>query len=60
MLKYFDGGVDYRNNLESVKCVYICMFKELNFDMLIFCRCVFGYSWWNFVERVMFIFNFGL
>lgn len=34
LLKYSDGGVDHRNNLKSVKCAYICMFKEFNLDML--------------------------
>lgn len=60
MLKYSDGVVDHRNNLESVKCAYICMFKELNLDMIILCRCAPGHSWRNPVERVMSILNLGL
>lgn len=60
LLKYSDGGVDHRNNLESVKCAYICMFKELNLDMLILCRCAPGHSWRNPAERVMSILNLGL
>lgn len=60
LLKYSDGGVDHRNNLESVKCAYICMFNELNLDMLILCICAPGHSWRNPAERVMFILNLGL
>lgn len=26
LLKYIDGGIDQRNNLESVCCVNICLF----------------------------------
>lgn len=60
LLKYSDGGVDHRNNLESVKCAYICMFNELNLDMLILCICAPGHSWRNPAERVMSILNLGL
>lgn len=60
LLKYSDGGVDDRNNLESVKCAYICMFNELNLDMVILCICAPGHSWQNPAERVMSILNLGL
>lgn len=60
LLKYSDGGVDHRNNLESVKCAYICMFNEVNLDMLILCICAPGHSWRNPAERVMSILNLGL
>ncbi|VDH89562.1 Hypothetical predicted protein [Mytilus galloprovincialis] len=35
LLKFTDGGTDQRNTLESVKCASICVFKEMNLDMMI-------------------------
>ena len=60
LMKYTDGGTDQRNTLESVKCASICLFLELNLDMLILCRCAPGQSWLNPAERVMSILNLGL
>ncbi|CAC5407819.1 unnamed protein product [Mytilus coruscus] len=60
LLKFTDGGTDQRNTLEAVKCANICLFKELNLDMLIHGRCAPGQSWTNPAERVMSILNLGL
>jgi len=60
LLKFSDGGTDQRNTLESVKCSLICVFKELNLDMLIAARCAPGHSWTNPAERVMSLLNIGL
>lgn len=30
LLKYTDGGTNQRNNLESVRCANICLFREMN------------------------------
>lgn len=60
MMKFTDGGTDQRNTLESVKCAAICLFKELNLDMLILARCAPGQSWINPAERIMSILNVGL
>lgn len=60
VMKYTDGGTDQRNNLESVKCANICVFKELNLDMLVHARCAPGHSWTNPAERVMSILNLAL
>lgn len=60
LLKYTDGGTDQRNNLESVRCANICLFREMNLDMLIHVRCAPGHSWTNPAERIMSILNIGL
>ena len=60
LMKFSDGGTDQRNTLEAVKCASICLFKELNLDMLILARCAPGHSWVNPAERVMSILNLGL
>ena len=60
MMKFTDGGTDQRNNLESVKCANICIFKELNLDMLVHARCAPGHSYTNPAERVMSVLNLGL
>ena len=60
LIKFTDGGTDQRNNLESVKCATICLFKVLNLDMVILCRCAPGHSYVNPAERVMSILNLGL
>ena len=60
LLKFTDGGVDQRNNLESVKCATICLFKELNFDMIVLARCSPGNSWINPAERIMNLLNVSL
>jgi hypothetical protein len=60
LLKFSDGGTDHRNTFESVKCALICVFKELELNMLIAARCAPGQSWSNPAERVMSILNIGL
>lgn len=60
LLKFSDGGTDQRNTLESVKCATICVFRELNLDMMILGRCAPGNSWVNPAERIMSILNLGL
>ena len=60
LLKFSDGGTDQRNTLESVKCSSICIFKELNLDLLVAARCAPGQRWTNPAERVMSILNIGL
>ncbi|WAR05994.1 LOW QUALITY PROTEIN: hypothetical protein MAR_021363 [Mya arenaria] len=60
LLKYTDGGTDQRNTLEQVKCANICLFQELNLDMLITVRCAPGQSYVNPAERIMSILNYGL
>lgn len=60
LLKYTDGGTDQRNNLESVRCANIRLFREMNLDMLIHVRCAPGHSWTNPAERIMSILNIGL
>ena len=59
-MKFTDNGTDQRNNLEIVKCETICLFKELDFDMVILARCAPGQSYTNPCERVMSILNLGL
>ena len=60
LLKYTDGGTDQRNTLQHVKCANICLFKQLDLDMLIAVRCAPGHSYVNPEERVMSILNYGL
>jgi len=60
LMKFSDGGTDQRNTLESVKCSLICVFKELDLDLLVAARCAPGQSWTNPAERVMSILNIGL
>ncbi|XP_033753387.1 uncharacterized protein LOC117336839 [Pecten maximus] len=60
LMKFTDGGTDQRNNIESVKCATICLFRELNLDMIILGRCAPGHSYVNPAERVMSILNLGL
>jgi hypothetical protein len=60
VMKFTDGGTDQRNTLEAVKCASICVFLELNLDMMIVARCAPGHSWTNPAERIMSILNIGL
>ena len=60
LMKYTDGGTDQRNNLESVKIATICLFKELDLDLLITARCAPGHSYANPAERIMSILNIAL
>lgn len=60
LLRFTDGGTDQRNNLESVKCSSICIFRELDLDMFVHARCAPGQSWTNPAERIMSVLNLGL
>jgi hypothetical protein len=60
LLKFTDGGTDQRNTLEAVKCASICLFKELDLDLLVLCRCAPGQSWKNPAERCMCLLNLGI
>lgn len=57
LLRFTDGDTDQRNNLVSVQCANICLFIELDLDMLIIARCAPGNSWCNPAERIMSILN---
>lgn len=52
LLRFSDGGTNQRNTLKLVKCAAICIFREMNLDMLILCRCAPVYSWVNHAERL--------
>lgn len=58
IMQYTDGGVDHRNTIQSVQCAAICIFKELNLDIL--ARCAPRHSWRNPAERIMSLLNLGL
>lgn len=60
LLRFTDGGTDQRNILMSVQCANICLFIELDLDMLVLARCAPGNSWCNPAERIMSILNLGL
>ncbi|CAC5400127.1 unnamed protein product [Mytilus coruscus] len=59
-MKFTDGGTDQRHTLEAVRCASICIFYELNLDMMILARCAPGQSWTNPAERIMSILNLAL
>ncbi|XP_014676820.1 PREDICTED: uncharacterized protein LOC106816715 [Priapulus caudatus] len=44
----------------SVKCAQMCLFKELDLDLLVLARCAPGQSWTNPAERVISILKLGL
>lgn len=60
LAKFSDGGTDQRITLQNVKCSLIAVFKLLNLDLLIACRCAPGQSWINLAERCMSLLNLGL
>ena len=60
LYRYTDGGADQRSNLEKVKCANICLFMELNLDLLVHARCAPGHSFVNPAERVMSLLNLAL
>lgn len=60
LMKFTDGGTDQRNTLESVRCATICLFREMNFDMVVLGRCAPGHSYINSAERIMSLLNIGL
>ena len=60
LIKYTDGGTDQRNTLESVKIATICLWKDLDLDMIITGRCAPGHSFTNPAERIMSILNLAL
>ena len=55
-----DGGTDQQNTLESVKIATICLWKDLDLDMIITGRCAPGHSFTNPAERIMSILNLVL
>lgn len=57
LMIYLDGGFDYRLMYYLVKFLFIVLFRNLNFDMLIVGRIVLGYLWVNLVERIMLVLN---
>lgn len=57
LMIYLDGGFDYRLTYYLVKFLFIVLFRNLNFDMLIVGRIVLGYLWVNLVERIMLVLN---
>ena len=60
LIKYTDGGMDQRNTLESVKIATICLWKDLDLDMIITGRCAPGHSFTNPAVRIMSILNLAL
>jgi len=50
LLLFTDGGTDHRHNLESVRMCLICLFVDLNLDMLVAGRCAPGQSFTNPAE----------
>lgn len=60
LMNFTDGGTDQRNTLESVVCASICIFFELDLDMMILARCAPGHSWMNPAERIMSVLNIAL
>lgn len=60
LIKFTDGGTDQRNTLEKVRCATICLFREMDFDMVILGKCAPGHSYINSAERIMSILNIGL
>lgn len=60
-MKFTDGGTDQRNTLESVVCASICIFYELDLDMMILARCAQDDSWIKTAERtIMSVLNIAL
>lgn len=57
LMIYLDGGFDYRLTYYLVKFLFIVLFRNLNFDMLIVGRIVLGYLWVNLVERIILVLN---
>ena len=55
-----DGGPDHRLSFFSVKISLICLFIELDLDMLVAVRTCPYQSWQNIAERVMSTLNLGL
>lgn len=60
LLLYTDGGPDHRLTYYSVKVALICLFIDLDLDLLIAARTAPGHSWLNPVERVMSILNLAI
>ena len=60
LLKFTDGGIDQHNMLEAVKCANICIFRELDQDMLVHARCAPGHSYTNPADSIMSILYLAL
>ena len=52
-VKKEDGGGDHNINHISTQILIICLFLQLNLDMLIALRCCMSLSWVNLAEQVM-------
>ena len=55
-----DGGPDHRLTFYSVQVSLLCVFLQLNLDMLVAVRTCPYQSWQNIAERVMSTLNLGL
>lgn len=59
-VKKEDGGGDHNINHISTQILIICLFLQLNLDMLIALRCCMSLSWVNLAEQVMSLLNLEL
>ena len=57
---YSDGGGDHNITFSSTQVSLICLFLQLDLDMLIALRCCPTQSWVNPAERIMSILNIAL
>ena len=60
LLLYTDGDPDHRLTYGSVQASLLCLFLQLNLDMLIAVRTAPGNSWTNLAECVMPVLNLAL
>lgn len=60
LLIYSDGGPDHNLTFLSIQISYICLFLQLDLDMLSAVRTPPYHSWKNPVERIMSIINIAL
>ena len=57
---YCDGGPDHRLTYVSVQASFICLFQNLDLDLLCVARTAPFHSWQNPVERIMSLLKMGL
>ena len=57
---FTDGGPDHRPTFETVKLSLLCLFMQLDVDMVIALRTAPYNSWMNLAERVMPVLNLAL
>ena len=55
-----DGGSDHNISHASVQVALICLFMQLDLDMLVAMRTCLSQSWTNLAERVMSVLNLAL